>query len=69
MIEGIYFGYFLEQRPLKFFLVKRGARRILAEVEEKDMTMDLRMGASIYVQERMGFTFTLLKFHLLNAAH
>jgi len=39
------------------------------KVEEKGTTTDLRMGDSIYVQEIMGFIFTLLKFHLLNAAH
>lgn len=48
--------------------MKQGARRILDEVEE-DITMDLRMGELIYVQEIAGFTFTLLKFHLLNVAH
>lgn len=31
--------------------------------------MNLRMGESIYVQEILGFTFTLLKFHILNVAH
>lgn len=51
-----------------FFLVKQGARGILEEVEE-GITMDLRMGESIYVQEILGFTFTLLKFHLFNVAH
>lgn len=62
-------GISWRQRPLKFFLLKWGARGILDEVEEKGTTMDGRTGDSIYVQEIMGFTFTLLKFHLLNAAH
>lgn len=48
--------------------MKQGARGILDEAEE-EITMDLRMGDSIYVQEILAFTFTLLKFHLLNVAH
>lgn len=62
-------GISSRQRPLKIFLVKLGEREIIDKVEEKDTTEDLRMGDSIYVQEIMGFIFTLLKFHLLNVAH
>lgn len=68
-IESIYCGYCLEVKVSRIFLVKLRTRGIMDKVEEKGTTTDLRMGDSIYVQEIMGFIFTLLKFHLLNAAH
>lgn len=67
-ISGWYVWRSLHQ-VFAFFLVKQEPSGILDEVEEKNITMDLRMGDSIYVQEILSFTFTLLKFYLLNVAH
>lgn len=57
-ISGWYVWRSLHQ-VFAFFLVKQEPRGILDEVEEKNITMDLRMGDSIYVQEILFYFYSL----------